>query len=188
MRIAADATWHCKHVGAENCVTASDQRLRFAGAGLVVTSHGQNCMIVRCGLATRLPDAHARAGLAGTARSIRCSEGQLGEPALAVADDQIGQRLLVLDHLVDLLLQGAVHTNLRTCTLRRCPMRNARSVAWFSTAGFHHRSRWMTWLAAVRLRPVPPAFNDSRKIGGPCSDWKRSTISSRCFLAVLPCR
>ena len=43
--------------------------------------------------------------------------------------------------------------NLCTCTLRRWPMRKARSVAWFSTAGFHQRSKWKTWLAAVRFRP-----------------------------------
>ena len=48
--------------------------------------------------------------------------------------------------------------NLRTCTLRFWPMRKARSVAWFSTAGFHHRSRWITWLAAVRFSPVPPGL------------------------------
>src|SRR5215472_6285876 len=32
--------------------------------------------------------------------------GQFGEPALAVGDDQVGQGLLVLDHVVDLLFQG----------------------------------------------------------------------------------
>ncbi|CPA31502.1 Uncharacterised protein [Mycobacterium tuberculosis] len=37
-----------------------------------------------------------------------------------------------------------VQMNLRTCTVRRCPIRNARSVAWFSTAGFHQRSRCTT--------------------------------------------
>src|SRR5712691_6377288 len=31
--------------------------------------------------------------------------GQLGEPGLSVADHQVSQRLLVLDHLVDLLFQ-----------------------------------------------------------------------------------
>ena len=43
-------------------------------------------------------------------------------------------------------------------------MRKARSVAWFSTAGFHQRSKWKTWLAAVRFRPVPPALSDRMKI------------------------
>ena len=69
--------------------------------------------------------------------------------------------------------------SLRTCTFLRCPIRNARSVAWSSTAGFHQRSKWNTWLAAVRLRPVPPAFSDSTNSGGPPSAWKRVTISSR---------
>ena len=36
-------------------------------------------------------------------------------------------------------------TNLWTSTFFCWPMRKARSVAWFSTAGFHHRSKWMTW-------------------------------------------
>ena len=46
-------------------------------------------------------------------------------------------------------------------------MRKARSVAWFSTAGFHQRSKWITCDAAVRFSPVPPAFSDSTKNGGP---------------------
>src|SRR5208282_4563534 len=48
-------------------------------------------------------------------------------------------------------------TNLCTRTLRLWPMRKARSVAWFSTAGFHQRSKCTTCEAAVRLRPEPPA-------------------------------
>src|SRR5690606_19192069 len=38
----------------------------------------------------------------------------------------------------------STHTSLRTCTSRRWPMRKTRSVAWFSTAGFHQRSRCTT--------------------------------------------
>jgi len=59
-----------------------------------------------------------------------------------------------------------VQTNLWTCTVRVWPMRYARSVAWFSTAGFHHRSKWNTWLAAVRFNPMPPVRSDRMKIGG----------------------
>ena len=62
-------------------------------------------------------------------------------------------------------------TNLCTSTLLFWPMRKARSVAWFSTAGFHQRSKWMTCEAAVRLRPVPPALSESTKNGGPSSRW-----------------
>ena len=47
-----------------------------------------------------------------------------------------------------------------TCTTRVWPMRWARSVAWSSTAGFHQRSKWKTWFAAVRLSPSPPALSD----------------------------
>src|SRR5215217_8294527 len=42
-------------------------------------------------------------------------------------------------------------------------MRKARSVAWSSTAGFHQRSKWNTWLARVRLRPVPPSFREDEE-------------------------
>src|SRR5690242_1126907 len=33
--------------------------------------------------------------------------GQFGQPTFPVADDEIGQRLLLLDHVVDLLLERA---------------------------------------------------------------------------------
>ena len=34
------------------------------------------------------------------------------------------------------------------------------SLAWFSTAGFHQGSKWITTSALVKLRPLPPAFKD----------------------------
>ena len=73
--------------------------------------------------------------------------------------------------------------NLCTCTFLVWPMRKARSVAWFSTAGFHQRSKWKTWLARVRFKPVPPALRERMKMEGvsPSSAWKRSTMRSRCF-------
>src|SRR5690606_4248862 len=77
--------------------------------------------------------------------------------------------------------------NLRTWTLRVCPMRNARSVAWSSTAGFHQRSTCTTWLAAVSVRPVPAALRDKRKTAGSSSFWNRWTSSSRARLDVPPC-
>ena len=77
-------------------------------------------------------------------------------------------------------------TNLWTTTFRCCPIRKARSVAWFSTAGFHQRSKWITWDAAVRLSPVPPARRDSTKNGIVSSAWKRSTSFMRSFTGVWP--
>ena len=56
-------------------------------------------------------------------------------------------------------------TNLCTSTFLVCPIRKARSVAWFSTAGFHQRSKWMTCEAAVKLSPAPPALSESTKKG-----------------------
>src|ERR1039457_4935423 len=55
------------------------------------------------------------------------------------------------------------HTNLCTRTFLVWPMRKARSVAWFSTAGFHQRSKCTTCEAAVRLRPAPPALSERTK-------------------------
>ena len=52
-------------------------------------------------------------------------------------------------------------------------MRKARSVAWFSTAGFHQRSKCTTCEAAVSVSPEPPAFSDSTKNGTRSSSWKR---------------
>ena len=69
-------------------------------------------------------------------------------------------------------------------------MRKARSVAWFSTAGFHQRSKWKTWFAAVRFRPVPPALSDSTKRRRTPSPrvWKRSTMRSRLAAGTPPWR
>src|SRR5699024_5631412 len=78
-------------------------------------------------------------------------------------------------------------SSVRTCTLRLWPIRKARSVAWCSTAGFHHRSTCTTWLAAVRFRPVPAALRDRRKIAGPFAVWKRRVISSLSAREVPPC-
>src|SRR6516165_3285378 len=114
--------------------------------------------------------------------------GQLRQPALAVADHEVGEGLLLLDHLVDLLLQGAGADELAHLHVALLPIRKARSVAWFSTAGFHHRSRWITWLAAVRFSPVPPARSDRRNSGGPSPDWNLVTRSSRRFFDVPPCK
>ncbi len=77
-------------------------------------------------------------------------------------------------------------TNLWTSTFFVCPMRNARSVAWFSTAGFHQRSKWITCEAAVRFKPDPPALSDSTKNGTDSSSWKRLTRSLRFLTSVSP--
>ena len=57
--------------------------------------------------------------------------------------------MLCLRSIISSIFSSSVptQTNLCTCTLRVWPMRKARSVAWFSTAGFHQRSKWKTWLA-----------------------------------------
>jgi hypothetical protein len=41
--------------------------------------------------------------------------------------------------------------------------------------------------AAVSVSPVPPAFSDSTKNGGPSSRWKRSTSAARAATGVPPC-
>ena len=49
-------------------------------------------------------------------------------------------------------------TNRSTVTGRVCPKRWTRSKAWLSIASLHPRSREMTRLARVKLRPTPPHF------------------------------
>ena len=61
-------------VGAENRVTAPDQRLRCPAA--VVTARRPPSRIARRGPSTRVPDAHPRAELAGAARPIRRNQGR----------------------------------------------------------------------------------------------------------------
>ena len=69
----------------------------------------------------------------------------------------------------------------RTCGPARCvrwPMRNARSVAWFSTAGFHQRSKWKT---CVRRGQVQPGAARLQRRAGTTARrrpaaWKRSTM------------
>ena len=116
---------------------------------------------------------------------IRAHFGQPASPS----HNRLGDPLFPLDHLVDAFFQRARVRNLCTWTLRVWPMRKARSVAWSSTAGFHQRSKWKTWLARVRFSPVPPALMERMKIGGACSSsWKRLTIWSRNFTGVPPNR
>ena len=75
-------------------------------------------------------------------------------------------------------------TSLTTQTLCVCPMRWARSVAWFSTAGFHHGSKWITVSAWGRFRPTPPAFRLIKNRGTwPLVNW--SIRSSRFLLCPV---
>ena len=75
-----------------------------------------------------------------------------------------------------------------TNTSRSCPIRCARSVAWFSTAGFHQRSKWITCVARVRLRPNPPAFSERMNAFGSGSALNAAISSSRCAGESDPCR
>src|ERR1017187_4298555 len=77
--------------------------------------------------------------------------------------------------------------NLCTKTFLVWPMRKARSVAWFSTAGFHQRSKCTTCDAAVRFSPAPPALSDSTKKRTASSSWNCRTRSLRFFTSVSPC-
>src|SRR5579884_2533347 len=80
-------------------------------------------------------------------------------------------------------------TSLCTWTARVWPILYVRSVAWSSTAGFHQRSKWNTWVAAVRLRPIPPARRERTKTCGPRPpSWKRRTMASRAERLVPPWR
>ena len=72
-----------------------------------------------------------------------------------------------------------------TLTTRVCPMRCARSVACCCAAAFHQGSAWMTTLAPVRFKPVPPALSDTRNTGTSLS-LNSFTSSTRSLFGVLP--
>ena len=69
--------------------------------------------------------------------------------------------------------------NLRMFTVRFWPNRCARSKAWSSKAGFHHRSTRMTLLQHVKLRPVNVRRSNHCTVVGECDTyqyyqpWKR---------------
>ena len=72
-----------------------------------------------------------------------------------------------------------------TLTTLSCPMRCARSVAWFCAAAFHQGSACTTTEAPVRLSPVPPALSDTRNTGV-SSALKAFTSARRRFFGVAP--
>jgi hypothetical protein len=61
-------------------------------------------------------------------------------------------------------------------------MRWARSMAWASTAGFHHGSSRKTYSAAVRFRPRPPALRLIRNSGqsGSSGSARRAPAGRAC--------
>ena len=134
-----------------------------------------------------IPHSHARATSSDTKRISSASVISVSS-LLGAAFEQVGGQLaFFLDQGVDRSSIVPRQTNLWTSTLRCWPMRNARSVAWFSTAGFHQRSKWITCEAAVRFSPVPPALSERTKNGGPSSRWNWSTSALRRLTAVPPC-
>ncbi len=105
-------------------------------------------------------DADGRAVLSGMARSFdhrsalqgeqvaQVGRGQFGDPAFTGTDDLRRETTLRRGSWRRSSPRPCRRRRTsRTCTLRFCPIRKARSVAWSSTAGFHHRSTWTTWLA-----------------------------------------
>ena len=107
------------------------------------------------------PQAEREAQLVGVEVGDRARLGQ----------DELGDVALAGHDLLDALVDVPGHTSRCEMTVRVWPMRQARSRAWSSTAGFHQRSYSTTWLAAVRLSPVPPAFSDSTSAPGPWPFW-----------------
>ncbi len=89
--------------------------------------------------------------------SLRSAVPKLDQPVLVSADDSTGDLSLALgfDDLGDLFLERSDSDELVNLNVHFWPIRKARSVAWFSTAGFHHRSKWKTWLAGSQVQPCP---------------------------------
>ena len=54
--------------------------------------------------------------------------------------------------------------NFKATTVFVCPIRCARAIACSSTEGFHHGSRIKTYSAAVKFKPIPPAFSEIKKV------------------------
>mmetsp|Transcript_14662 Transcript_14662/g.34896 ORF Transcript_14662/g.34896 Transcript_14662/m.34896 type:complete len:332 (-) Transcript_14662:2312-3307(-) len=69
---------------------------------------------------------------------------------------------------------------------RYCPRRWMRSCACCSTAGFHHGSIRITWLAAVRLSATPPALRLIRKHFTCGSSVNSLMYLSRCWMLMDP--
>ncbi len=65
------------------------------------------------------------------------------------------------------------HTSVWTSTPRVWPMRHTRSDAWSSTAGFHQRSKWITWFARTRLRPGATGTQRHREDAGAAARGER---------------
>ena len=96
----------------------------------------------------------------------------MSAPSPALTTASASERLDVMSSAIDSSIVPSLMSRW-TCTGFVWPMRCARSVAWSSTAGFHQRSKWMTWSARVRLRPVPAALSDSTNTGS-SPFWKRA--------------
>mmetsp|Transcript_27252 Transcript_27252/g.67990 ORF Transcript_27252/g.67990 Transcript_27252/m.67990 type:complete len:265 (+) Transcript_27252:159-953(+) len=83
-------------------------------------------------------------------------------------------------------------TRRKTFTSCVCPMRCTLLMAWFSVAGFHHRSHRNTTSPAVMLSPVPPArmltssVRPCTSLPSCCSSWNHETHFRRCSTVVLP--
>mmetsp|Transcript_43714 Transcript_43714/g.103894 ORF Transcript_43714/g.103894 Transcript_43714/m.103894 type:complete len:225 (-) Transcript_43714:918-1592(-) len=67
-----------------------------------------------------------------------------------------------------------------------CPSRWIRSIAWNSTAGFHHGSMMYTALATVRLSATPPALREMRNTRHCGSSQKLVMNFSRCSNVMRP--
>ena len=81
----------------------------------------------------------------------------------------------------------------RTCGPARCrvwPMRKARSVAWFSTAGFHQRSKWKTWFARGQVQAgaarLERQHEDRRRVAVRSGTARPSGRAAPC--GTPPCR
>jgi hypothetical protein len=72
-------------------------------------------------------------------------------------------------------------------TTGRCwPSRWIRSMAWYSTAGFHQESHMMTREAVVRLSATPPALSEMRKTVTSIESLKRSIVACRASIVIPP--
>mmetsp|Transcript_23235 Transcript_23235/g.58622 ORF Transcript_23235/g.58622 Transcript_23235/m.58622 type:complete len:411 (+) Transcript_23235:171-1403(+) len=143
-------------------------------------------------LAASLPPAAAAAALplssAGPNRPSSCPVSMFFREMLSALTTALATSSL--KRCMPMIFSSSVSRMRRryTLTVRFCPSRWARSIAWRSFCGFQSCSRNTTVSAVVRLRPRPPTPVVSSRTSMVGSALKRCATSKRLLAATLPSR
>ena len=112
----------------------------------------------------------------------------LGEKHFGAINDFTSEQRLFGEHRINFLLDGSTTYKLmyQDVSLLSNPERTISSLVFDGGDSTTAGQKWMTWEAATRLSPVPPALSDKTKNGGPSLRLKLSTRRCRCATAVPP--